>query len=215
MLSKLQNLISDIYRVDPGYDVADFLITDPTIASALGGGSMLPKTEETVLLQEDAEGLAMSVFLDDKLLERLKNHDPMQLLQADQLPDLWMVLEGVSHFSYLAWSARKNRQVSLLELEMQAEVDKFVSTLFLAVDQDDAELVDNMHHRLFGNVGFHKQLNAGQLERYVTANSYAARFCHGLRQRIANDCELGLRELRKYYRLTQRDKISHIHSHAY
>lgn len=215
MLSELQNLLTDIYRVDPGYDVADFLITDVAVANALGGESMLPDTEETVLLQEDAEGLAMSVFLDRELLERLKAHDPLQLLQADQLHDLWTVLEGVSHFSYLAWSARKNRQVTLLELEMQAEVDKFVSTLFIAVDQDDADLVDNIHDRLFGSVGFHDGLNADELERYVVANDYAARFCYGLRQRITNNCDLGLRELRKYYRMTQGDKISHIHSFAY
>ena len=215
MISELQNLLIDIYRVEPGYDVADFLITDPAVASALGGSSMLSDTEETVLLQEDADGLAMSVFLDKELLERLKGRDPLQFLQADQLNDLWTVLEGVSHFSYLAWSARKNRQVSLLELEMQAEVDKFVSTLFLAVGQNDVELVDNMHHRLFGNVGFHEELNSDQRERYEVANAYAARFCHGLRRRIANDCAGGLSELRKYYRMSQGEKISHIHSFAY
>ncbi|MGI9286202.1 MAG: hypothetical protein ACR2P1_12510 [Pseudomonadales bacterium] len=215
MISELQNHLSDIYKVDPGYDVADFLITDPRVAGALGGDGLLANTEETVLLQEDSDGLAISVFLDSELLTRLQAHDPLRLLTANQLKDLWTVLEGISHFSYLAWSARKNRRVSLLELEMQAEIDKFVSALFLAVDQEDSELVDNMHHRLFDEIDFHNDLDDDQRERYAVANAYAARFCHGLRNRIANDSDLGLQELRRYYRMSQCDKISHIHSHAF
>ncbi len=45
MLSSLQNHLADIYRADPGYDVADFLITDPGLARILGGDSLLPDTE--------------------------------------------------------------------------------------------------------------------------------------------------------------------------
>jgi hypothetical protein len=132
MLSQLQEHLTNIYRVDPGYDVNDFLITDPIIAEILGKGSLIRETEESVLLQEDGDGLALSVFLDSAMLQRLKNANPLQELQVDQLNDLWTVLEGISHFNYIAWRARKNRRVSLLELEMQGEVDKFVSTFFMA-----------------------------------------------------------------------------------
>jgi hypothetical protein len=215
MLSQLQDHLTSIYRVDPGYDVNDFLITDPIIAGILGQGSLIRQTEESVLLQEDEDGLAMSVFLDSAMLSRLKDANPLQELQVDQLKDLWTVLEGISHFNYIAWRARKNRRVSLLELEMQGEVDKFVSTFFMALDQEDGDLAVKLHGWLFDNVRFNPALSRDQHERYTTANNYAARFCHGLRERLARDSREGLHELRHFYRLSQRDKISHIHAQSH
>ena len=215
MLSQLQEHLTNIYRVDPGYDVNDFLITDPVIAEILAKGSMIRETEESVLLQEDEDGLALSVFLDSAMLSRLKDANPLQELQVNQLKDLWTVLEGISHFNYIAWRARKNRSVSLLELEMQGEVDKFVSTFFLALDQEDSELAVNLHGWLFDDVRFNPRLSKDQRERYTTANNYAARFCHGLRKRLARDSREGLHELRHFYRLSQREKISHIHTQSH
>jgi len=212
MLSRLQSHLTSISQVDPGYDVTDFLITDPLLAGCLSKGSLLANTEETVLVQEDENGLALSVFLDDELLSRLNDSDPLKKLCVTDLNDLWTVLEGISHFNYIVWNAQKNRQVSLLELEIQAEVDKFTSTLILALHQDDTELADKMHGWLFDNIHFNDDLNQNQRERYSTANNYAARFCHGFRDRIRRNGKKGLRELRQFYRLSQRDKISHIHS---
>jgi hypothetical protein len=103
----------------------------------------------------------------------------------------------------------------LLELEMQAEVDKFVSTLFLALDQEDSELADKLHGWLFDNVRFNPGLSRDQHERYKTANNYAARFCYGLRKRLSQDSGEGLHELRHFYRLSQRDKMSHIHAQSF
>jgi hypothetical protein len=215
MLSRLQSHLSSIAQVDPGYDVSDFLITDRLLAEGLGEGSLLSGTEETVLMQEDEGGLALSVFLDDELLSRLDDSDPLDNLCVADLNDLWTVLEGISHFNYIVWNAQKNRQVSLLELEIQAEVDKFASTLMLALHQDDTELADRMHGWLFDDIHFNSDLNQNQRERYNMANNYAARFCHGLRDRIRRNSQDGLCELRRFYRLSQRDKISHIHAAAF
>jgi len=215
MLSRLQSHLASISQVDPGYDVSDFLITDPVLAEYLGDGSLLSSTEETVLMREDENGLALSVFLDDELLSRLNDSNPLEKLCVADLNDLWTVLEGISHFNYIVWNAQKNRQVSLLELEIQAEVDKFASTLILALHQEDTELADKMHGWLFDNIHFNSGLNENQRERYSIANNYAARFCHGLRDRLRRNSREGLHELRQFYRLSQRDKISHIHSAAF
>ncbi|MDX1405164.1 MAG: hypothetical protein R3192_11525 [Woeseiaceae bacterium] len=206
--------MSSIYRADPGYDVTDFLITDPALAKILGQESMIPKAEETVLLKQDDDGLALSLFLDNDMLSRLNGSDPLKDLKANQLDDLWTVLEGISHFNYIAWRARKNRSMSLLELEMQAEVDKFVSTFLMALEQDDAELATRLHGWLFDEVSFNPRLSKDQLERYAIANNYAARFCHGLIDRLSRNSYSALSELRHFYRLSQGDKISHIHAHS-
>ena len=212
MLDKLQNHLTDIYQVDAGYDVRDFLVTDPALARILGQGSLIPDTQETVLVAQNDDAIELSIFLDENLLSRLEGCSPLEKLERRQLADLWTVLEGLSHFNYLAWSAARDKSVTLLELEMQAEVDKFVSTWLLAHDQKEAGLADRLHGWLFDEISFSPDLDLDQRERYAAANNYAARFCHGLRRRMKDNSRKGLSELRRFYRLTQPDKISHIHS---
>ena len=55
----------------------------------------------------------------------------MVRLHDGNVADYWTALEGVSHFLYLAWNAGHDKPVSLLELEMQAEVDKYVASYWL------------------------------------------------------------------------------------
>ena len=215
MLETLQQQLSDIYQVGHGYDVRDYLITDPALARVLGEDAMLMNTEETLLLSQDEEGLALSLFLDGDLLGRLESANPLDRLRAELLDDLWKVLEGVSHFNCVAWKAAQDRTVTLLELELQGEIDKFVGTVLLALGQDDAELSRRVHGWLFDDVRYHDELDDEQLDRYRSANDYAARYCHRLRRQLMRNTERTLEELRQFYRLQLSDKISHIHSRAW
>ncbi len=212
MIDRLQQHLSDIYQVGEVHDVRDFLITDPRLAQCIGAGSMLAETSETLLMAEDEEGLALSLFLDGDLLSRLESADPLSRLRADLLDDLWKVLEGLSHFNCVVWRASQDRCVSLLELELQAEIDKFVGTTLLALGQGRTEMLDHLHGWLFDDVSFHADLDDEQLARYRAANEYAARFCHALRRRLVEDGGAVLTELRRFFRLPMTDKISHIHS---
>ena len=212
MIDRLQQHLSDIYQVGGVHDVRDFLITDPRLAQYLGAGSMLADSSETLLISQDDEGLALSLFLDGELLARLESADPLSRLRADQLDDLWKVLEGLSHFNCVTWKASCDRSVSLLELELQAEIDKFVGTTLLALSQGRTEMLNHLHGWLFDKVSFHSELDDEQLARYRAANEYAARFCHALRSRLIDDGGAVLSELRRFFRLSMTDKISHIHS---
>lgn len=212
MIDRLQQHLSDIYQVGEVHDVRDFLITDPRLAQCIGAGSMLSETSETLLMAQDEEGLALSLFLDGDLLSRLESADPLSRLRADLLDDLWKVLEGLSHFNCVVWRASRDRSVSLLELELQAEIDKFVGTTLLALGQGRTEMLDHLHRWLFDDVSFHAELDDAQLARYRAANEYAARFCHALRGRLVDDGGSVLEELRRFFRLPMTDKISHIHS---
>jgi hypothetical protein len=212
MIDRLQQHLSDIYQVGGVHDVRDYLITDPGLAQCLGAGSILADTSETLLMSEDEEGLALSLFLDGELLARLESADPLSRLRADQLDDLWKVLEGISHFNCVVWKASRDRCVTLLELELQAEVDKFVGTTLLALGQGRTEMLEHLHGWLFDDVSFRAELDDEQLARYRAANEYAARFCHALRGRLVRDGDAVLSELRRFFRLPMTDKISHIHS---
>jgi hypothetical protein len=215
MLGALQQQLSEIYQAAHAHDVRDYLITDPTLARVLGREALLTNTEETLLVSQDEEGLALSLFLDGELLSRLESSRPLDRLRAESLDDLWKVLEGVSHFHCVAWKAIQDRPVSLLELELQGEIDKYVSTMLLAIGQSDRELSRRLHGWLFDEVRFHEDLDGEQYERYRSANEYAARFCHRLRRRLVHNAEHALGELRDFYRMQLSEKISHIHSRAW
>lgn len=214
MLGRLQRHLNDIYQVSAEYDIRDFLVTDPQLANGLSHGSMLSETNETLLMSEDDEGLALCLFLDGELLQRLEDADPMSRLRAHLLDDLWQVLEGVSHFNCVVWKASQDRNVSLLELELQAEIDKFVSTMLIAVGQGRRDMLGRLHGWLFEEISFRDGLDTEQRDRYRAANDYAARFCHALRTHLVRDVETVLAELRRFYRLPVSDKISHIHSRS-
>ena len=210
MLDALQQQLADIYHLGHGYDVRDFVITDFAYARALGKGSIGDDNEESLLISEDGGELALSLFLDSDLLGRVEAHNPLHRLRANMLDDFCKVIEGISHFSCVAWKATENRTLSLLELELQAEVDKFVATMRLAIAQSDRRLLRNLHHYLFENVSFRRDLDDTELDRYRSANDFAARYCYGLREALLEEDVSVLNELRHFYRLQLSDKISHI-----
>ena len=212
MLDALQQQLSDIYHLGQAHDVRDYLITDPMLAKALGQGTVLGDSEETLLMAQDGEDLSLSLFLDSELLERLASDNPFECLHANMLNDLWKVLEGISHFNCVVWKAMQDRTVSLLELELQGEIDKFVATTLLAIEQADKTLLYDLHRRLFDKVRYHDELDEDQRDRYRSANDYAARYCFGLQQELIENDQGAITKLRDFYRLQLGDKISHIHS---
>jgi len=215
MLAKLQQQLSDTYQTDPGYDVRDFLITDAQIAKALSNDNVLTNSGETLLVCEEQDGLSLSLYLEAEILKRLEKADPLNDFKPEQLDDLCKVIEGLSHFNYVTWRASQDHTTSLLELELQAEIDKFVSTMQLAREQRDTDLLNDLHGRLFDNPTFSSDLDEEQLERYRAASEYAGRFCRRLRRRLSESGDAVLPELRRFYRMPLRDKISHIHSQAW
>jgi len=204
MLAALQQQLSDIYHLGQSHDVRDYMITDPTMAKALGQDAMLGDSQETLLVAQDGEGLSLSLYLDADMLERLESAKPLDKLRAELLDDLWKVLEGISHFNCMVWKASQDRSVSLLELELQAEIDKYVGTMLLALEQADTRLLNRLHGWLFGEVRYHDELDDEQL----------ARFCHGLQQQLIDNKHRVLTQLRDFYRLQLTDKISYIHSYT-
>ena len=212
MLLQLQQQLTDIYQVDRAHDVRDYLITDRQLANYLGKNVLLEDTDESLLVAQDDEGLELSLFLDGEMLTRLEAAGPIACLGSELLDDWWKVIEGISHFNCVAWKASQDRTVTFLELELQAEIDKFVSTMLLAMEQSNSELMASLHGRLFEGVSFHNDLDDEQLERYRSANNYASRYCHALRQQLIDDHQMAKSELRHFYRLQSPEKFSHIHS---
>jgi hypothetical protein len=215
MIDILQQQLSSIYSLDREYDIRDFLVTDPTLARVLGQGEMLHDTRETLLFSQADDELSLSLFLDREMLQRVESGRPLDRLHPNMLGELWQVIEGVSHFSCVAWKAASDRTLSLFELELQGEIDKFVTTMLISLQQANKRLSRNLHGLLFDNVSFRDDLSDEQAGRYYDANDYAARYCYGLREQLQQDESGTLDKLRTFYRLQSGDKVSHSRSEIF
>jgi hypothetical protein len=213
LLRELQSMLAGLYDAPAEHDVHDFLITDAAHAAALLGAVGPPATDEQLLVAEDGEGLELSLYVDRQVLERLLGRCPLRELSDANLADYCTALEGVSHFHYLVWNAARARQVSLLELELQAEVDKYASALRLLLAQRGGRFPGELFERLFDRASFLPSLEPEQRARYEEAHRYAARFCRRLEERFLRRRqarpEAMVAELRAFYRLGRHAKLRH------
>ena len=182
---------------------------------------MTPKVQSDGAAESE---LRLGLFLDERVVSNLERNDPGRRLDGANFEDFCLAVEGVSHFIYVAICAAADRSVSALELELQAEVDKF-ACCFLVSSGDFGEestspggagaasgAAQELTARLYGKVSFAADLDAEEQARYRVANVEARRYTATLsRTFLARDrvSEM-LNELRRFYRLGLDGKLGHI-----
>lgn len=209
LLAQMQRLLAEINDVPVTHDVNDFLITQP--AQLLSGHDALLNTDEQVLIVQGDDATRIGVLIDTAVLQRLHERNPLQRLSDENLADFCTVLEGVSHFQYLVWCIERMRTVSLLELELQAEVDKYALAICLLMQQTQGDFPAGLHQRMFTRVSFAPELDCVSRQRYEEANRHAARFCRGIDRRFLS-CRrrrmaAWMMELRRFYRCDHHAKL--------
>lgn len=216
VLADMQKLLVRLYDVPVEHDVRDFLVTTRRDLPDCVLGTVL--TDEQLILVEPAqgtdEGLQMALYIDESVLARIGRQSPFVSFRAANLADYCTALEGVSHFHYVAWCCAQGRPVSLLELEMQAEVDKYAGALLLLTTQSGGQFPCTLHQELFERVDFARGLDSERLERYQLANRHAARFCRFLDERFLRKrrarTEAWLEAVRRFYRSDHCGKIRQV-----
>jgi hypothetical protein len=216
ILRQIQELIGGIYDVSVTHDVYDFLVTsrEQLPAAARDGAS-----DEELIVAADHDGVGVSLYLDPALLERLRQSNPLVRLNESNVADYWTALEGVSHFLYFAWNAGHDKPVTILELELQAEIDKYVASYLLLKRQFPGRFPAELLHVLFERTRIDPQLARGRESLYRAATRHAEKFCRRLASSLKEsssamarsemECEV-LAELRRFYRLTDARKLAHI-----
>ena len=215
ILRQLQQLIGGIYDVSVTHDVYDFLVTN---RQALPAEVRDSESDEELLVASQADSVGVSLYLDPALLERLENADPMVRLNERNVADYWTALEGVSHFLYFAWNAGHDKSVTLLELELQAEIDKYIASYLLLRQQYPERFPVELLHILFERTRIDSRLAKGREHLYRAATRHAEKFCRRLSTSLRDSntaLENGvLAELRRFYRLTDARKVAHIERDA-
>jgi hypothetical protein len=204
LLLDVQRRLESLYALDPQPAVTDFLIPAESAGDYPGGGS------RTLLRQRDGE-ISLGVVLEPHVSERLAREDPRVRLGVSNLDAFCTLTEEVSHFLYLLFCARGSRTVTELELELQGEVDKYLSATFLLSLQNDGAVSARLRELLFRSYRLDARMSAEQTERYRTASRLADRYCGYLESflRPSGLADLA-REARRFYRLGQRDKLERI-----
>jgi hypothetical protein len=207
IVGRLQRGLETLYRVQTCLDVDAFMVGEQARHQALGAGTAR-RPREQLLVSQDGEELELGLFLDRAALTNLAANDPAHGLSETNFWDFCLAVEGVSHFIYVALCAASDRSVTALELELQAEVDKFVSCTLLTRDRDTGPL----RERLYDQISLAEDLDDTERDRYRTANDEAHRYARSLDRRFLRHGRVAgmLVELRLFYRLSLPDKLHHI-----
>lgn len=182
-----------------------------------------PRAPEELLLVEAEGALELGLFLAEDVLDAAagatRGARRARVFSRRRAGAMACAAEGVSHFVYLATRAEAGRPVSLLELEVQAEVDKFalwVVQLWRGGRRGLVRLSAALRRRLYERVRYAEHLGLEELERYRTANALAAGYARWLEGRYVYPMDLEglLRELRATYRRGAGEKLGHLGARA-
>ena len=160
LAGRIQRGLETLYRLDRAADVDAFV-------TPAGEGE-----RETLFVRESEEGLELLLRL-PQLAQRTVD------VEGAGLDPLCQIIEGVSHFVYLADRASRNREATQLEMELQAEVDKYV-ILASSLRDFDENTSRRLRERLYENIAYVHDAHTEEGERYRVANASARRFTHRL-----------------------------------
>jgi hypothetical protein len=176
---EIQRRLEAFYALEAGPDVTAFV-------RIAGAGE-----RETLLVREEGDALEVGLLLPPETSDATLDEEAQRI-------------EGVSHFVFLAERARTDLDTTELELELQAEVDKFVMFAFdgTVLERSRARSV---RYALFDGVSHLHRENTERGHRYRLASSLAERLAARLAERSpAPDAR---RFLQRFYRAGQAEKI--------
>jgi hypothetical protein len=179
------------------------------------GLDALPHVDDFVKACDDDERERLLVRDADDAVE-VALELPAALVGASSvigLDPLCQVVEGVSHFVLVAERARCELPTTQLELELQAEVDKFVVLAVARAQPLGAIARAALHTRLYEDARFLHPAGTEVGDRYRTAHRLAERYTARLDRDYLGERDargvVALRErLRCFYRASPSRKIA-------
>ncbi len=159
LASRVQRGLERLYHLDRVADVDAFMHAADT------------GDREELLLREDADGALAIALRVPRLAEGEAGKKPLDVI--------CQIIEGVSHFVYVTDRAAMEKRTTQLELELQAEVDKYV-VLAASVPGFDQGKSEELRGQLYENVCYAHDEDSERGERYRVANEAAARFVRRL-----------------------------------
>ena len=208
LLGHIQRSIESVYRIETPEEVERFCLERHHVDFFVS--DELKARREVLLIRDEGEHANIGLYLAEEVRQRAdrfarRSEWPDAEGSFAHIDDFCVVLEGVSHFVYLTYcGGTQDRPVSRLELELQAELDKFI-LLRLAAP------IPNLVDRLFSGVRYHEELDPQEHERYRIANDRAKRYARWMDREIdhGRTTEV-LADARRLIRRPMASKLDHI-----
>ena len=157
ILKEIQNNLQRLYQLEVDQNVEDFLTGEGDTG------------KETLWIRNNGKELQIALFIDPAILQKLKRQNPFRQINGKNLNAFLIAVEGVSHFVYFLKKAVAKKPVTRLEMELQAEVDKYLLCVFLFFQQE-GKVPSFLFAALFENIRLASDL-------YQEANRLASKFC--------------------------------------
>lgn len=222
-LNKLQQQITELYDLPSGACVTDFVCDADVVTAVAGEGAA---RGEVLVVVDAGEASELGLYVAPEALSVLDAAPSAEWCER-HFGEYCLAVEGVSHFVYVMFRSGHDLSVSQLELELQADVDKYAAGLLgsqLAADwlRGTAPLVGqgalqvalrdrsaSLRARLFDGVRFLDDPGTERGARYRDAHRWAAKVVRRLEGQYVAEGDLrGLvTELRRFYRLDMETKV--------
>lgn len=200
----LQQALEQLYRIDESPPVEDFRIDREAFGGLLGRAADAQR--EALLVQSVGDETRLALFICDDVMAKAERFSvsPPDIATLDAF---CVAAEGVSHYVYFTYCGeRLDRPVSQIELELQAEIDKFV-LLRVLYDIDGEALVES----LFDNARLSDRLDPEEHERYQLAHRLGRRYARWFeRTTRSGRTDRALGDARGLYRMPLAAKLDHI-----
>jgi hypothetical protein len=138
LLDALCALLRRTYALEaPMLPIASYVIGDAGLRALYPKGGAEARSEAgagaRLLLRETGHGVRACIYYPDAMIRRLEERPPQRGLDDDNVDAFAVLVEELDHLLVTAERAHAGRGVSLLELELQANVSKdLVLSRFLA-----------------------------------------------------------------------------------
>ena len=177
---ELQRNLEILYRLETQPSVEPFLYR------------LKSEDHPELLLRKEGDEYSLRVLIGERTLDAIEE----QGLSNVSLQQFVNAAEEISHFTYLCWAIANEREVSLLDVELQGEIDKFL------LAQHYFSAGTDLFHHLFERCFLKPTLTRAQRERYTEANRLGGKFC-----KAWMSGEKNLEDLRKFYRLSSQGRL--------
>lgn len=187
LLAGIQREIEGIYALPPAETVDRYLIGPRTFSAFLPEKNAW-RTHEALLVDQEGEECRIGLYIAPEIVTFLKKNRPWERLTSRNLEPFCTAIEGVSHFLFVIARMMRERPVSQLELELQAEIDKFLVCSLALERQHEGLARRQLPYALFDRYRLITPLTADEEERYHLANRLAFQYCRRL-QKISHPLE--------------------------
>ena len=188
LLEQLRGLIERTYGFQSGIeDLGRFVVGNAGYRRFYAGREAVTRvdaaTEQARTLVRDTPGaLRACIYYPDELIDTLERQPPQHGLSDGNVDAFLTLVEELDHFLLLVWRKQQGRSVTLLELEWQANVTKYlVLAYFLAAGRPRLRAAERawLRHHLFEKGAF-VDADPHVAERYRQAARCAVKFIDGL-----------------------------------